>query len=72
MCLGFVKEARNKGLQAPVILDEQALRGFRACTEEGIIPALETAHAVWATIELAKTMPKDAIGAFVSLRGGCC
>lgn len=40
--------------------DEQALRGFRACTEkEGIIPALETAHAIWATIELAKTLPKE-------------
>lgn len=40
--------------------DEQCLRGFRACTEmEGIIPALETAHAIWGTIEVAKTMPKD-------------
>ncbi|SCV74850.1 BQ2448_7879 [Microbotryum intermedium] len=41
--------------------DEQALRGFRMCTQrEGIIPALETAHAVWATVEEAKKMPKDA------------
>lgn len=41
--------------------DEQALRGFRACTQlEGIIPALETSHAVWGTMELAKTLPKDA------------
>ncbi|GAA6017268.1 hypothetical protein JCM11491_000611 [Sporobolomyces phaffii] len=41
--------------------DEQALRGFRACTQmEGIIPALETSHAVWATMELAKEMPKEA------------
>jgi len=40
--------------------DEQALRGFRACTQmEGIIPALETSHAVWATMELAKEMDKD-------------
>lgn len=40
--------------------DEEALRGFRACTEkEGIIPALETAHAIWATIALARTLPKD-------------
>lgn len=40
--------------------DEQALRGFRACTQmEGIIPALETSHAVWATMELAKEMEKD-------------
>jgi len=28
---------------------------------EGIIPALETAHAVYYTIELAKTLPKDKI-----------
>ena len=41
--------------------DEQCLRGFRACTEmEGIIPALETAHAIWGTMEIAKTLPKDA------------
>lgn len=43
-----------------VATDEQALRGFRMCSEkEGIIPALESAHAVWATVELAKTLPKD-------------
>ncbi|GAA5833046.1 hypothetical protein JCM11251_006493 [Rhodosporidiobolus azoricus] len=41
--------------------DEEALRGFRACTQfEGIIPALESSHAVWGTMQLAKTMPKDA------------
>ena len=41
--------------------DEQALRGFRMCCElEGIIPALETSHAIWATVELAKTLPKEA------------
>ncbi len=34
--------------------------GFRAITElEGIIPALETAHAIYSAMELAKTMPKD-------------
>lgn len=64
-----------------VATDEQALRGFRMCSErEGIIPgetasnysllgaatdtrpstALETSHAVWATVELAKTLPKEA------------
>jgi tryptophan synthase len=26
---------------------------------EGITPALETAHAVWGAVELAKTMKKD-------------
>ncbi|BGP17870.1 hypothetical protein JCM10213_008333 [Rhodosporidiobolus nylandii] len=41
--------------------DEEALRGFRACTQmEGIIPALESSHAVWGTMQLAKTMPKEA------------
>jgi len=41
--------------------DEECLRGFRMCTEqEGIIPALETSHAVWATVQLAKQLPKEA------------
>lgn len=40
--------------------DEQCLRGFRACTEmEGIIPALETSHAIWGAMQLAKTMDKE-------------
>lgn len=40
--------------------DEECLRGFRACTEmEGIIPALESAHAIWGAMRLAKTMEKD-------------
>lgn len=44
-----------------VATDEDALRGFRMLSEtEGLIPALESAHAVWATMKLAKTMPKEA------------
>jgi tryptophan synthase len=40
--------------------DAQALVGFRLLSElEGIIPALETAHAIYAAIELAKTMTKE-------------
>ncbi|KAF7505024.1 anthranilate synthase / indole-3-glycerol phosphate synthase [Endocarpon pusillum] len=40
--------------------DAEAFRGFRIMSEtEGIIPALETAHAVWGAVELAKTMSKD-------------
>lgn len=40
--------------------DAQALEGFRIlCQTEGIIPALESAHAVWGAIRLAKTMRKD-------------
>lgn len=39
--------------------DEQALHGFRECTrKEGIIPALESSHAVAYALELAKTMSK--------------
>ena len=40
--------------------DAQAFLGFKTISElEGIIPALETAHAVWGAMELAKTMKKD-------------
>ena len=40
--------------------DAEAFKGFRLLSEtEGIIPALETAHAVWGAVELAKTMGKD-------------
>jgi tryptophan synthase beta chain len=42
--------------------DAEALAAFDllACTE-GIIPALETSHAVHAAVQLARTMPKDAV-----------
>jgi len=50
-----------------VATDEEALRAFRLCTQlEGIIPALETAHAIWGTIQIAKTLPKDANVVMVS------
>jgi len=40
--------------------DANAFLGFKLLSElEGIIPALETAHAIWGAIELAKTMKKD-------------
>ncbi|KAJ3554904.1 hypothetical protein NM688_g2863 [Phlebia brevispora] len=43
-----------------VATDEEALRGFRLITQlEGIIPALESSHAVWEGVRLAKTLPKD-------------
>ncbi|KAF6763968.1 tryptophan synthetase [Ephemerocybe angulata] len=43
-----------------VATDEEALRGFRLLTQkEGIIPALESSHAIWKAFELAKTMSKD-------------
>lgn len=40
--------------------DEEALRGFKICTElEGIIPALETSHALWTAFHLAGKMGKE-------------
>ena len=42
--------------------DDQALEGFQLLARlEGIIPALESAHAVGHVLELAPTMPKDSI-----------
>ncbi len=39
--------------------DAEAFKGFRLLSQlEGIIPALETAHAVWGALELAKEMGK--------------
>ena len=42
--------------------DKQALEGFKAmCRTEGIIPALEPSHAVYQTVQLAKSMKPDQI-----------
>jgi tryptophan synthase beta chain len=44
------------------VTDRQALEGLTLlCETEGIIPALESAHAVYYAAELAKTLPKDQI-----------
>jgi tryptophan synthase beta chain len=44
------------------VTDHQAVEGLILCSQkEGITPALETAHAVYHAIELAKTLPKDQI-----------
>jgi len=43
-----------------VATDEQALRGFRMLTQlEGIIPALESSHAIWEGVRLASALPAD-------------
>ncbi|KAF9448866.1 bifunctional tryptophan synthase TRP1 [Macrolepiota fuliginosa MF-IS2] len=43
-----------------VATDEEALRGFRMLTQqEGIIPALESSHAIWEAVRVAKTLPAD-------------
>jgi tryptophan synthase len=40
--------------------DAEALIGFRLLSQlEGIIPALETAHAIFGAVELAKTMDRE-------------
>ena len=42
------------------VTDKQALEGFRMLTElEGIIPALESSHAVYYAAKLARRLSKD-------------
>ena len=44
------------------VTDAQALEAFHLlCRTEGIIPALESSHAVSAAVELAKTLAQDQI-----------
>ncbi|MDZ4186148.1 MAG: tryptophan synthase subunit beta [Desulfuromonadales bacterium] len=44
------------------ITDDEALAGFKALTScEGIIPALESAHAIAQVMKIAPTLSKDAI-----------
>jgi tryptophan synthase beta chain len=44
------------------VTDRQALEGLTLlCETEGIIPALETAHAIYYAAELAKTLPNEEI-----------
>lgn len=44
------------------VTDDEAMDGFRKLTRmEGIMPALETAHAVSYAMKLAKTMDKDKV-----------
>ncbi|CAM5774794.1 tryptophan synthase subunit beta [Mesorhizobium amorphae] len=44
------------------ILDDEALEAFQLCTRtEGIIPALESAHAIAHAVKIAPTMARDKI-----------
>ena len=44
------------------VMDEQALEGFHLlCRAEGIIPALESAHAIYAAAQLAAAHPPETI-----------
>ena len=54
---------RDAGIAEYVgVTDEQALEGMKLLSRlEGIIPALESSHAVYQAVELARTMPKDSI-----------
>src|SRR4029079_2710043 len=41
-------------------IDDEALNAFKLCSKlEGIIPALEPAHAIAKVLEIAPTKPKD-------------
>ncbi len=56
----FYKESGRAEYVA--VSDEQALDGFTMlCETEGIIPALEPAHAVYHAAEMAKSLARDAI-----------
>ena len=44
------------------VTDDEALEGFRLlCRSEGIIPALESAHAIYKASRMAADMPSDSI-----------
>ncbi|HYC69421.1 tryptophan synthase subunit beta [Brevundimonas sp.] len=44
------------------VTDEEALQAFEAlCRQEGIIPALESSHAVAHAMKIAPTLPKSAV-----------
>jgi len=54
----FLKDTGRAKYSA--VTDDEALEGFKMmCQYEGIIPALETSHAIYYAIQLAKTLPKD-------------
>lgn len=55
----FLKDAGRAEYR--VATDLETLKGFRMCVQmEGIIPALETAHAVLTTMDVARELGKDA------------
>lgn len=52
----------SKRAEYVAVSDEQALEGFKKLTRtEGLMPALETSHAVYYAIQLAPTMKPDQI-----------
>jgi tryptophan synthase beta chain len=56
----WLKDSRRAEYVA--VTDDEALAAFHElCRSEGIIPALESAHAVAQAMKMAPSMPKDAI-----------
>jgi tryptophan synthase beta chain len=56
----WLKDSRRAEYVA--VTDDEALAAFHElCLREGIIPALESAHAVAHAMKLARTLPKEAI-----------
>jgi len=53
------------------VTDDQALEGFRLlCETEGIIPALESAHAIWQAVDTARALrPENIVVVNLSGRG---
>ena len=65
----FLKE--SGGVKYEAVTNDQALEGFKMmCQCEGIIPALETSHAIYYAIRLASTLcPGKHLVLNVSSRG---
>ncbi|MHB9089842.1 MAG: tryptophan synthase subunit beta, partial [Chloroflexota bacterium] len=56
----YLKDAGRA--QYVAVTDAEALAGFRLlCETEGILPALESAHAIYHAAELARSLPSEAI-----------
>jgi len=52
----------TKRAQYAAVTDKQALEGFQLlCKTEGIVPALEPAHAIYHAAEMAKSLDKEQI-----------
>jgi tryptophan synthase beta chain len=56
----YLKDSRRASYVAAT--DDQALEGFQLlCQTEGIVPALESAHAIYHAAQLAKSLDKEQI-----------
>ncbi|MCX6011377.1 MAG: tryptophan synthase subunit beta [Chloroflexi bacterium] len=56
----YLKDSRRA--QYVAVTDEQALEGFQLlCQTEGIVPALESAHAIYHAAQMAKSLDREQI-----------